>query len=496
MAITFLFSLSLLFIFLFSLSQLQLTLSFLLKKKHQKKQDRILDKNFIPHVTIQLPLFNEKLVVNRLMDAVAQIQWPSEKLEIQILDDSTDETSSLLLKKIEELRPHKLDIQLLHRENRKGFKAGALQQGLKVAKGEFIALFDADFIPPSDFLIKTIPGFAHPSVGMIQTRWGHLNEHYSWLTALQAFALDAHFFIEQQARQSSGSFINFNGTCGIWRKRCIEDAGGWSADTLTEDLDLSYRAQLKGWKFQYAGDLSTPGELPFMMQAIKTQQYRWNKGGAETARKLLGKVLRSSISLKKKGHAFFHLLNSSVFFFLLLAALLSVPMVFIKTRIPFLEYLFQAGILFLTGFFSIAFFYWVSVKESQKKNPLLYFLKRFPPFLVISMGLSYHNGMAVLEGWLNKKTPFVRTPKFNIQKKSDSWKNNPYFKASFTFNTFMEGLLLLYFAFGLVSGILLHEKSLLFFHILLTLGYGMVFFLSLFPLTLVLNKNNPNLILS
>ena len=231
--------------------------------------------------------------MERLLEALGQIDYPKEKYEIQLLDDSTDETTEIILKKIESMRPLGLDITLIHRENRFGFKAGALDHGLHLAKGEFIAIFDADFIPQPDFLRKTLPYFLNRSIGVVQTRWGHINKDYSFLTQLQAFGLDAHFSVEQSARNAAGSFINFNGTCGVWRKECIIDSGRWKFDTLTEDLDLSYRAQLKGWKFHYLEDVSTPGELPVIMPAIKSQQYRWNKGGAETARKIFGAVLRS-----------------------------------------------------------------------------------------------------------------------------------------------------------------------------------------------------------
>ena len=335
--------------------------------------------DFEPLVTIQLPVYNEKYVVERLIDAVSKLDYPKNKLEIQVLDDSTDETSEIILKKVEALSDSGLHIKFIHREHRTGYKAGALEHGLRLANGEFIAIFDADFIPEADFLKKTIAYFSDPSIGVVQTRWAHINRDYSLLTQLQAFGLDAHFSIEQSARNVAGSFINFNGTCGLWRKQCIEDAGGWSHDTLTEDLDLSYRAQLKGWKFKYLEDVSTPGELPVIMQAVKSQQFRWNKGGAETARKIFGSVLRSNASFRVKVHAFFHLFNSSVFVGVLVAALVSVPMLYVKSSHPGITWLFDLGVIFLFGFFSISLFYWVATKQFHQK-PIRVFLKRFPVF--------------------------------------------------------------------------------------------------------------------
>ena len=477
--VTIIYLLSLLYIFLFSLGQLQLAWIYVRNKKNQVEDVKAMID--YPHVTVQLPIYNEKYVVDRLIDAVTKFNYPKDKLEIQLLDDSTDETTEIIEKKIDELRPLQLDIKLLHRINRIGFKAGALADGLQSVKGEFIAIFDADFIPEPDFLIKTIPHFSHPEVGVVQTRWGHINKDYSLLTQLQAFGLDAHFSIEQTARNAAGSFINFNGTCGVWRKSCIADAGGWSADTLTEDLDLSYRAQLKGWKFKYLEDIETPGELPMIMPAIKSQQYRWNKGAAENARKNFGKVLWAKLPMMNKVHAFFHLFNSSVFISLLIAALFSIPMLYIKQSNPQLNLLFNLGIVFLVGFMSITFFYWIATKRFYAISPAKKFLSLYPRFLIVSMGLSLHNGIAVFEGLVGRKTPFIRTPKFNL-KKNQSWLGNSYLRNHFTFKTLLEGLLCLYFVFGIWLGIALHDGGLIFFHVMLVLGFGSVFYYSIKPL--------------
>jgi len=477
--ITFLYALSLLYIFLFSLGQLHLTWIYIQTKKTKADQPNHL--TVYPPVTIQLPVYNEKYVVARLIDAVSKFHYPKDKLEIQVLDDSTDETTGILSGKILEIKSSGLNIKVLHRENRVGFKAGALAEAFKCAQGEYIAIFDADFLPEPDFLLKTIPHFADPTVGVVQTRWGHLNRDYSILTKLQAFGLDAHFSIEQTARNASESFINFNGTCGVWRKSCIADAGGWSADTLTEDLDLSYRAQLKGWKFTYLEDVETPGELPIIMPAIKSQQFRWNKGAAENARKNFGKVWKEKLPFINKIHAFFHLFNSSVFIALLIAAILSIPMLLIKQANPAISWLFNLGIVFIIGFMSITFFYWISTKRFYTDHPLKQFLSLYPRFLIVSMGLSLHNGIAVFEGLIGKKTPFIRTPKFNLEK-NKSWRSNTYVHTRFSFNTLLEGILCLYFLFGVGLGLQTGDEGLIFFHVMLALGFGSVFYYSVKPL--------------
>ncbi len=473
---------SLLFIFLFSIGQLHLTWHYLKAKKKSKQPIPTIAEELLPHVTVQLPIYNEKYVVKRLIDTVAGFDYPIDKLEIQVLDDSNDETVELIATEVAMYAKQGIDILHIRRPERVGFKAGALEYGMEIAKGDFIAIFDADFIPDRDFLRKTVPYFQNEEIGMVQTRWGHLNKDYSILTKLQAFGLDAHFSIEQSGRSHAHSFINFNGTAGIWRKSTIIDAGGWSADTLTEDLDLSYRAQLKGWQFKYLEDLVSPAELPVIMPAIKSQQYRWNKGAAETAKKNLGNVMRSDIQLSSKIHALFHLFNSSVFVSLLVASLLSIPMLYIKDANPKLSFLFDLGSVFLIGFFSIAFFYWVATKNTVKEQQGKYYFRTFPAFLTISMGLSLHNAFAVIEGLLGFKSDFIRTPKFNITKKSDSWKDNTYIKPQLSIMSIFEMLLGMYFLFGIASGIYLHDWGLMIFHLMLTLGFFAVFYHSVKPI--------------
>jgi cellulose synthase/poly-beta-1,6-N-acetylglucosamine synthase-like glycosyltransferase len=478
-AIVVIYSIALLLIFVFSLGQLHLTFLYLKSKKKIGKKQHLSDDP--PIVTVQLPLYNEEYVTKRLLQAVIEIDYPKNRLEIQVLDDSTDGTSSLVKEIVSEYAAQGFSISHIQRTIRTGYKAGALQEGLIRAKGDFIVVFDADFLPGVDFLQKTVPCFSEPSIGMVQTRWGHVNNDYSLLTKLQAFGLDAHFTVEQSGRSFAGSFINFNGTAGIWRKSCILDAGGWSADTLTEDLDLSYRAQINGWKFQYLEDVVSPAELPVIMPAIKSQQYRWNKGAAETAVKNLGNVLRMKLNLTTKVHAVMHLLNSSVFIPLLIASILSIPMLFIKHNHPELSTLFYIGTFFIMGFFSIGFYYWISTKE-LKPHPLSYFLVYFPLFIGVTMGLALHNAIAVLQGLFGHKTAFIRTPKFNILDKVGQWKKNKYLTSTFNLQIVAEGLLALYFLFGILYGISIADYGLIFFHVFLAFGYLMVFIYSIVPI--------------
>ncbi|MEO9803120.1 MAG: cellulose synthase family protein [Reichenbachiella sp.] len=463
-------------IFLFSLSQLHLTWIYTRPKSTDTSN---FDSDYEPIVTVQLPVFNEKYVAERLIDSITKLDYPKHKLEIQVLDDSTDETVEIIARKVAQYQAEGFDILQIRRTDRKGFKAGALAHGTEICRGEFMAIFDSDFLPGSDFIKRTVGYFGNEKIGMVQTRWGHVNKDYSMLTEMQAFGLDAHFTVEQGGRNRSGSFMNFNGTAGIWRKSCVLDAGGWSADTLTEDLDLSYRAQLKGWKFQFDETVESPAELPVIMSAIKSQQYRWNKGAAETAKKNLFNVFRSDMSFMIKLHAAMHLLNSSVFVLLLTASVLSIPMLYIKDANAGLEWLFNLGSFFLLGFFSIATFYYVGLKQIEKVRTRVIFLKKFPLFLSFSMGLALHNAMAVMEGFLGFKTPFIRTPKFNITTKNESWVSNQYIKTKLTWGTLLEGVLCLYFVMGIVSAWWLHDFGLIIFHIMLATGFGIIFFHSL-----------------
>ncbi|MEH0156913.1 cellulose synthase family protein [Limibacter armeniacum] len=468
------------FIFCYSLGQLHLVMHYR-KREKQNINQQVFETDSWPKVTVQLPIYNELYVVDRLIDKIVALDYPSAKLEIQVLDDSTDQTVERIAEKVNYYQKQGVDIQHIRRPERKGFKAGALDYGMKICKGEFLAIFDADFLPDRDFLKKMVPNFEE-GVGVVQARWGHINRDYSLFTRLQAFGLDAHFTVEQGGRNAAHSFINFNGTAGVWRKTCIEDAGGWRPDTLTEDLDLSYRAQIKGWKFRFMEEIEAPAELPVTMEAIKSQQFRWNKGAAECARKHLLNVLRQRLPLSTKLHAVFHLLNSSVFIFLLLASLCSVPMLWVKAHDEEISKLFHIGNIFLIGFFSIAYFYWVSVKQMQQYNSEIdsnYYWKNFPVFLMISMGLSLHNSIAVLEGWFGFKSPFIRTPKFNVTVAGDNYTSNIYVKHRISPQTVIEGMLCLYFLFGIGLGVQLNDFGLVLFHSMLAFGFGSICWQSL-----------------
>lgn len=477
--VLFLYSFSILLVFLYGLAQFNLLINYL---KSKNQIDKSVKFNFtipteIPLVTIQLPIFNEKYVVERLLTAIAKLDYPTDKLEIQVLDDSTDDSIFETKKMVNDLHKRGLDIKHITRTNRIGFKAGALKEGLVKAQGEFIAIFDADFVPQKDWLLQTIPYFKDKKIGVVQTRWGHLNRDYSILTKIQAFALDAHFTLEQVGRNSQSHFINFNGTAGVWRKECIINAGNWESDTLTEDLDLSYRAQLKKWKFKYLEHVVTPAELPVLLSAARSQQFRWNKGGAENFRKMNWRVMTSkSIPLKTKIHGILHLLNSSMFLFIFAMAVLSVPILFIKNTYGHFEILFDIFIFFIIT--SILFFisYWITFKSIQGggfKNFIKY-IGLFFTFYTIAMGFSLHNTIAVLEGLRGKKSEFIRTPKFNIEALKDKWKDNIYISKSISKNTIIEAFLVLYFLFGLYSGYKFNDFTLYPFHLMLLFGFGFV----------------------
>ena len=482
------YTIAIMLIFMYALAQLNLLSNYLSSKKKKDISEKfdLSNPDEVPYVTIQLPVFNEMYVMDRLLDNIALIEYPREKLEIQVLDDSTDETIETTQKHIEKLAKSGLDITHITRTDRQGFKAGALKEGLEIAKGEFIAIFDADFLPQPNWLKCTIPYFKNEKVGVVQTRWGHINRNYSLLTKIQAFALDAHFTLEQVGRNSKGHFINFNGTAGVWRKDCIIDAGNWEGDTLTEDLDLSYRAQLKNWEFKYLEDVETPAELPVVISAARSQQFRWNKGGAENFRKMLWRVVRSkNISAKTKIHGLLHLLNSTMFLSIFMVAILSIPMLYIKNEYAHLRNYFYIMSFFVTS--TIIFFvcYWFMYKNIYGSGFKKFFsyVGMFFTFFSIAMGFSLHNTIAVLEGHVGKRSEFVRTPKFNISTLKDSWKDNKYLRKKISPHVIIEGALMLYFAFGMYSAFVVGDQGgdfgLFPFHLMLFIGFGYVFFKSL-----------------
>ena len=482
------YSTALLLIFLYALAQLNLLFNFLKAKKQNLKSEKfdLSKEEETPFVTIQLPVYNELYVMERLLNNISEIEYPKDKLEIQVLDDSTDESFETTASQIKALQKTGLDIQHITRSDRKNFKAGALKEGLKIAKGEFIVIFDADFLPQKNWLQKTIPFFKDPEIGVVQTRWSHLNRNFSILTRVQAFALDAHFTLEQVGRNSKGHFINFNGTAGVWRKTCILDAGNWEGDTLTEDLDLSYRAQLKNWKFKYLVDVETPAELPLVISAARSQQFRWNKGGAENFQKLMWRVLKNkNLPFKTKIHGLLHLLNSTMFLNILIVGILSIPMLYIKNEYEHLKYYFFAMSFFVISTLIFFICYWYTFKSIYGGGfkQFIRYIGLFFTFFSIAMGFSLHNSIAVLEGHFGKKSEFIRTPKFNIQTMKGGWKKNKYISKNISPNVIIEGLLAIYFAFGMYSAFIVGDQGgdfgLFPFHLMLFIGFSYVFFKSI-----------------
>jgi cellulose synthase/poly-beta-1,6-N-acetylglucosamine synthase-like glycosyltransferase len=398
--------------------------------------------DILPPVTVQLPIYNEMYVADRLIDAICRLDYPRDRIEIQVLDDSTDETVAIAQRAVRRHADAGVNITYLHRTDRCGFKAGALEAGLHVASGEYIAIFDADFIPPQDFLRRTIHYFTDPNVGMVQARWGHINEDYSLLTKIQAILLDGHFVLEHGGRNRSGLFFNFNGTSGIWRRVAIPDAGGWQHDTLTEDLDLSYRAQLRGWKFIFLSDLVSPAEVPVEMNAFKSQQHRWAKGSIQTARKVLPQILRSNLPLGVKAEAFFHLTANFNYLLMCVLSVLMVPSMVIRYNMGWYEMLLIDVPLFFAATASVANFYMVCQRELHKDWTTR--LKYLPFLMSIGIGLTVNNTRAVLEALFRKETEFARTPKYRIEGETDEWIGKKY-RQSVVVQPMIELALGLYF---------------------------------------------------
>jgi cellulose synthase/poly-beta-1,6-N-acetylglucosamine synthase-like glycosyltransferase len=370
----------------------------------------------LPRVTVQLPMFNEQFVAERLIESVGKLKYPREKLDIQVLDDSTDETVGVGRNLVERYAALGHPITYHHRTKREGFKAGALAEGMQTSKGEFIAIFDADFTPPEDFLLKVIHHFTDPKIGMVQTRWTHINRNYSFLTEVEAILLDGHFVLEHSGRARSGVFFNFNGTAGMWRRRAIEEAGGWQHDTLTEDTDLSYRAQLKGWKFIYLQEVECPAELPVEMTAFKTQQARWAKGLIQTAKKILPRVMKSDAPLHTKIEAWYHLTANLSYPLMVVLSVLLLPAMIIRFYQGWFQMLYIDLPLFMASTFSISSFYLVSQRELFPKTwprALLY----LPFLMALGIGLTITNTKAVLEALIGQQSPFARTPKYGVETK-------------------------------------------------------------------------------
>jgi cellulose synthase/poly-beta-1,6-N-acetylglucosamine synthase-like glycosyltransferase len=431
----------------------------------------------LPRVTVQLPIFNEQFVVERLLEAICRLNYPREKLDIQVLDDSTDETVAVARGLVNYYAARGFPISYHHRSNREGFKAGALAEGLKTAQGEFVAIFDADFVPPEDFLLRTIHHFTGPKIGMVQTRWTHINRNYSFLTEVEAILLDGHFVLEHSGRARSNLFFNFNGTAGVWRRSAIDEAGGWQHDTLTEDTDLSYRAQLQGWKFVYLQDVECPAELPVEMTAFKTQQARWAKGLIQTSKKILPQVLKSDQRFHIKFEAWYHLTANLSYPLMIVLSVLLLPAMIIRFYQGWFQMLYIDLPLFMASTFSISSFYLVSQRElfpGKWFRALLY----LPFLMALGIGLTVTNTRAVLEALLGKKSDFARTPKYHVESRKDKVRTNNY-RRRLGWVPWVELLIGCYFAMTVYYAVDNENYITVPFLILFVLGYWYTGFMSL-----------------
>jgi cellulose synthase/poly-beta-1,6-N-acetylglucosamine synthase-like glycosyltransferase len=423
----------------------------------------------LPRVTVQLPIFNEQFVIDRLLEAVCSMEYPTDRLEIQVLDDSTDETQQVAADIVARYAALGHPIVYIHRTNRYGYKAGALDAGLKVAKGEFVAIFDADFVPPTDWLMKVIHHFAEPGIGMVQTRWTHLNRDYSMLTQIEAILLDGHFVLEHGARYRSGDFFNFNGTAGMWRAKAIADGGGWQHDTLTEDTDLSYRSQMAGWKFKYLPRIECPAELPIEMTAFKTQQARWAKGLIQTSIKVLPKIFRSDVPRRIKVEAVYHLTANLSYPLMVVMSALLMPAMICRFYQGWFQMLLIDVPLFTASSFSIAVFYTMSQRELFPKTWMKTFL--YLPFLMaLGIGLTVTNTKAVMEALLGMKSGFVRTPKYRVAKKGEKSQAAKYRKR-LVLAPWIEIFLGFYFLAAIIYTFTNHNYFTAPFLILFVIGY-------------------------
>lgn len=463
------------------------------KEAHWDKPVRRFPEGELPFVTIQLPIYNEQFVIGRLIDACCRLDYPRDRFEIQLLDDSTDETVQVA-KGIADryaagfngLAPQ--PIYYIHRENRYGYKAGALDAGLKTAKGEFVAIFDADFVPPKDWIMKVIHHFSEPEIGMVQTRWTHLNRNYSFLTQVEAILLDGHFVLEHGGRSRAGVFFNFNGTAGMWRTKVIADSGGWQHDTLTEDTDLSYRAQLRGWKFKYLQDVECPAELPIEMTAFKTQQARWAKGLIQTGKKVMPMILKSDAPFHTKLEAWYHLTANISYPLMILLSTLLMPAMIIRSYQGWLQMLLIDMPLFMASTMSISSFYLVSQKELYPDRWYRTFLY-LPCLMALGVGLTVTNTVAVMEAFFGVKSAFARTPKYSVSKKGQKSQATKYRKR-LGIVPWIELAIGCYFAFTVWYAISTENYFTVPFLMLFVFGYWYTGFLSLFQGRF--DKTNPS----
>lgn len=477
-----LYACCLIYLLLFCIAELHLLIRYQIYKSRGEQTIKFLSQDIAinehPLVTIQLPVFNEMYVVERIIDAVCLFNYPKERMQIQILDDSTDNTIEISQAKANFYKNKGFDIEVIHREgkSRKGYKAGALKDAMPLVKADFIVLFDADFIPAPNFLRQVLPYFENPEIGFIQTGWAHINRNYSMLTRIQAFFIDVHFSVEQAGRNSSGVFMSFNGTSGVWKKQAILDAGNWESDTLTEDVDLSYRAQLAGYKGLFLERIKSPAELPADMPAFKSQQFRWVKGGVETAIKILPRVVKSKFSFYIKINAFAHLLNCFAYLAVFTMAVISVPLMLLKNTYIHYKYMWLFNTFFVNNIVFVIV-YVVGLRNNQFSwaKVVKEVLTLFPIFSVLTIGLSFHNSIAAVKGILGQKTPFERTPKYDITEKKDTWNNKQYATKRLDNISIMEGLLAVYFFIGVLLGIYKNIPDFRAFHIVACIGFSMIF---------------------
>jgi cellulose synthase/poly-beta-1,6-N-acetylglucosamine synthase-like glycosyltransferase len=441
----------------------------------------------LPVVTVQLPLFNERYVVKRLIDYVCNLDYPRDRLEIQVLDDSTDDTTALAAEHVELWRARGVDIVLIHRMVRTGYKAGALEEGLARARGEFVAIFDADFMPEADFLRRTIDHFTDPDIGMVQARWEHVNREYSLLTRAQAVLLDGHFILEHTARNRSGRFFNFNGTAGLWRRTTILEAGGWEHHTLTEDLDLSYRAQLKGWRFLFLRDVTVPSEIPVEMNAFKSQQHRWAKGSMQTARKLLPTILRSELPFHVKLEAFHHMTANVAYLLMVILAMLMPLATLVRIQQGWYEVMILDLPIFIGATWSVCSFYWVSQREVGRRPWEI--LRLIPAVLGIGIGVSVNNAKGVVEALVGHQSPFVRTPKYAIERDGQSWTSKLYIRKS-TLLTVLEFGLGFWFTYAIVAVLTTAGQSMYSLPFLMLFQFGF-FYVALLSVLQSLQHRSP-----
>lgn len=448
---------------LYALNAFVLTSLYLRHRRHVLSDPPL---ESFPHVTVQLPVFNEAHVIERLIDSAVSLTYPRDKLQVQVLDDSVDETTPLAQRRIAYHRARGVEIELIHRHGRADFKAGALREGMKSAKGEFIALFDADFLPPQDFLLKTVPLFlSRHRLGFIQARWGHINNAYSSLTRAQTIALDGHFVVEQTARQRSGLFINFNGAAGVWRKECIDDAGGWQGDTLCEDMDLSYRAQLAGWEPLFLPEVVCPAEIPPQIHAFKRQQSRWARGSIRCALKLWRPILCAPMSAFKRLQGLIHLTSYLVHPLMVLILLLSVPLLFMGQPVAFpLTYLSLASLGPPTLY---------ALAQRSLYPDWVRRISYLPLLVLLGTGLTLSNTRAIYEEVRGKKETFGRTPKFRLEKRRDDWRRSRY-ALSFDWMALGEMLAALYAVLGVVIALQLGNYFAIPFLMLYVMGLGYV----------------------